>query len=344
MNSKSLAAGMAVVVATAGLIALASQLTSWRDEYRRPVAVPYPAENAYSPEKAVLGEKLFFDTRLSGSGKFACVTCHEPSIAWTDRRPKAQGAGEKPLAFRSPTLINVAWTETLGWDGKFQTLEEVAFTPINSPANMNSSEALVLSRLKATPEYVQAFAAAFPDGDINKANIEAALATFQRTIVSKVAPFDRYVEGDDTAISAEAKRGFEIFRGKGLCTTCHSGWNFTDGSFHDIGTGGTDNVGRGRLFPTSQKLQYAFKTPTLRDVARRAPYMHDGAMATLEAVVDHYDRGGVDRPSRSPHIRPLKLTARDKADLIAFMETLSSDQDNLQAGLDPLLVPRTITK
>ena len=125
------------------------------------------------------------------------------------------------------------------------------------------------------------------------------MATFERTIVSGEAPFDRWIKGDEKAINAAAKRGFDLFVGKAHCASCHSGWAFTDSSFHDIGTATGDDIGRGKLFPTSIKLQYAFKTPTLRDVARRAPYMHDGSDATLEAVIDLYDRGGIDRPSRS---------------------------------------------
>ncbi len=128
--------------------------------------------------------------------------------------------------------------------------------------------------------------------------VEMALATFERSIVSTEAPFDRWLNGDDSAIDAAAKRGFALFNGKANCAACHSGWAFTDASFHDIGTAHDDDIGRGRLFPSSAALKYAFKTPTLRDVAHRAPYMHDGSVPTLEAVIDLYDRGGIDRPSR----------------------------------------------
>jgi cytochrome c peroxidase len=151
-----------------------------------------------------------------------------------------------------------------------------------------------------------------------------AISTYERSIVPTQAPFDRWVAGDDDVIDASPKRGFAIFNGKGRCAECHSGWAFTDGSFHDIGVAKDDDIGCGRLFPTSVKLRHAFKTPTLRDVTLRAPYMHDGSVPTLEAVIDLYNIGGIERPSRSELIKPLGLTAQEKADLLAFLETLTS--------------------
>jgi cytochrome c peroxidase len=190
---------------------------------------------------------------------------------------------------------------------------------------MGLSEDELLRRLEATPAYVSAFAQAFEDGQISRNNVAAALAAFQRTIKPGEAPFDRWLAGDEAALSPEAKRGFTLFTGKAGCAGCHSGWTFSDGSFHDIGSASGPDIGRGRLFPTSVKLRYAFKTPTLRDVARRAPYMHDGSVPTLEAVLDLYDRGGIDRPSRSPEIRPLSLTAEEKAALLAFLNNLTAE-------------------
>jgi cytochrome c peroxidase len=151
------------------------------------------------------------------------------------------------------------------------------------------------------------------------------MATFERTIVAAPAPFDRWIEGDESAIDASAKRGFALFNDKAGCANCHQGPSFTDDSFHDIGIAPEDDIGRGRLFPTSVKLMHAFKVPTLRDVARRAPYMHDGSLPTLAAVVDAYDSGGMARPSRSELIHPLGLSADEKRDLIAFLSTLTSD-------------------
>jgi cytochrome c peroxidase len=194
---------------------------------------------------------------------------------------------------------------------------------------MNTPEQVLIDRLSAIPGYVDAFAKAYGSPEVTRRKIELALATFERSIVSGEAPFDRWIKGDESAITASAKRGFDLFNGKAHCVTCHSGWAFTDSSFHDIGTAKNDDIGRGRLFPTSAKLRYAFKTPTLRDAGRRAPYMHDGAVTTLEAVIDLYDRGGIDRPSRSELIFPLRLTGAEKADLIAFLHTLDGAPESV---------------
>ena len=267
---------------------------------------------------------LFFDPILSGSGSRSCATCHNPGLSWGDGLPRAIGEKQVALPVKSPTLLNVAWTPRLGWDGHFRNLEAVAYGPITAPGNMNMSEKELNDRLSNIPGYVRNFAAAFGDGPITRTKIEQAIATFERSIVSGDAPFDRWLGGDKSAIDDSAKRGFDLFNGKAHCASCHSGWAFTDSSFHDIGSAKGADIGRAKLFPTSIKLRYAFKTPTLRDIARRAPYMHDGSIATLEEVIDLYDRGGIDRPSRSELISPLHLSAPEKADLIAFLRTLTA--------------------
>jgi cytochrome c peroxidase len=264
---------------------------------------------------------LFFDPLLSGSRSRSCASCHDPSLSWADGLPRA--VGEKHLALRSPSLIDVAFTEVLGWDGKFESLESVAFGPIANPANMNLTEPELIARLTAIPSYLELFQLAFGEREVTRRKIELALATFERTIIAGQSPFDRWILGDETAIGVAAKRGFQIFNGKAHCSACHGGPSFTDGSFHDIGTAKNTDIGRGQLFPASVKLQYAFKTPTLRDVARRAPYMHDGSISTLEEVVALYDQGGIDRPSRSQLIGPLGLKADEKTDLLAFLQTLT---------------------
>ncbi len=295
-----------------------------KDQYRRPHAIPFPDDDPYTEAKADLGRKLFFDPILSGSGARSCASCHNPGLSWGDGLPRAIGEDQQPLPVRTPTLLNIAWIPVLGWDGKYHTLESVAFGPITSPANMNRKEDDLLKALAAIPGYRAAFAKAFSDGAISRPNIEQALATFERTIVSGPTPFDRWIAGDERAIDASAKRGFDLFTGTAQCSQCHSGWNFTEGAFYDIGEASADDIGRGRIFPNSPKLQHAFKVPSLRDVARRAPYLHDGSVATLEAVIDLYDRGGIERPSRSELIAPLHLSEADKADLIAFLKTLSA--------------------
>jgi cytochrome c peroxidase len=266
---------------------------------------------------------LFFETALSGSGTRSCASCHNPSLSWGDGLPRGLGETLIPMPTRSPTLLNVAWVPKLGWDGHFQDLEAVAFGPITNPKVMNVTTEEAISRLSAIEGYRSAFEAAFGPGEITRRKIELALATFERTIVSGEAPFDRWIAGDDQAISESAKRGFALFNGKGNCVACHSGWSFTDSSFHDIGVARGSDIGRGKLFPTSEKLRFAFKTPTLRDVARRAPYMHDGSVKTLPEVIELYNTGGINRPSRSEDIRPLGLTDDEKADLLAFLKTLT---------------------
>ena len=297
---------------------------SRRDAYQRPGAAPSPAENASTDERVRLGRTLFFDPRLSKSGLISCATCHNPLFAWGDGRATATGHGGKPLTRRTPTILNAAWSEALMWDGRFDTLEEQALAPIHSPTEMAMPPEQLLATLRGIEEYGPLFDAAYPGEGVELNTVARALAAFQRTVISGDAPFDAWVRGDENAISAAAKRGFDLFEGKGRCAQCHSTWRFTDDSFHDIGVSG-DDVGRGALFDDIEPLQHAFKTPTLRNADRRAPYMHDGSEKTLEDVIDFYDRGGrVQRPSLSNEIRPLGLDPNEKADLLAFLRTLTS--------------------
>lgn len=304
-------------------------------QFRRPSEIPFPANNPYSKEKAALGRMLFFDPLLSGSGARSCATCHNPSLSWGDGLPRAVGENQKTLALRSPTLINVAWVVLPGWFGKFRDLESVAFTPMLSPKLMNVKEDELIKNLSSIPGYRRLFLEAFHGGEINRKNIEFAMATYQRTIVSGTAPFDRWIEGDETAIGEQAKRGFDLFRTKAGCAECHKGWNFSDAAFYDIGSAIKEDIGRAKLFPKSTKLRYAFKTPTLRDVARRGPYMHNGAEKTLQSVMELYDRGGIDRPSRSELIKPLKLTKQEKSDIIAFLGTLTAEPTTISIPAVP---------
>jgi cytochrome c peroxidase len=324
-KAAGLSAALAVMLCASASISntAADARQAWMQKYHRPTEIPFPERNPYSDAKYNLGRTLFFDPLLSGSEVRSCASCHNPGLSWGDGQARAIGERQQPLPLRTPTLLNVAWVPKLGWDGHFRDLESVAMGPITAPGNMNLPEATMIERLAAIPGYVDAFDAAFGEGEITARKLEFALATFERTIVSKGAPFDRWIGGDEAAISEEAKRGFDLFNGKANCAACHAGWAFTDSSFHDIGTARGDDIGRGRVFPSSVPLRYAFKTPTLRDVARRGPYMHDGSVATLEAVIDLYDRGGIDRPSRAEEIRPLSLTAKEKSDLVAFLHTLN---------------------
>ncbi len=314
---------LGVLVGAGGSIFAAGELglQALRKQYHRPAQIPYPKDDPYSKAKFELGRILFFDPLLSGSKVRSCATCHNPGLSWADGEQRA--VGEKELSLRTPTLLDVAWTPKLGWDGHFRDLESVAIGPLSSPDNMNLPVHELIARLSALPGYVSGFNATYGKGDITQGKIEQALATFERSIVSSDAPFDRFISGDQRAIDERAKRGFVLFNGKANCAACHSGWALTDSSFHDVGVAADDDIGRGRLFPTSVKLKYAFKTPTLRDVTRRGPYMHNGSVATLDDVIALYDRGGVDRPSRDSEIHPLNLSKSEKADLVAFLQTLS---------------------
>lgn len=323
----------AALVALLGLIGFSGaagtgpdpRRAGWRAAYRAPAAIPFPEENPYVPAKADLGRRLFFDPILSGDGSRSCATCHMPERAWGDGRTRALTRDHGDMDLRTPTLFNLAWSEgPLGWDGKFPDLESVAAMPMVAPGNMNLPMAEALARLSADAAYAAAFAAAFDDPAITRERLEAALATFQRLIVARPSPFDRWIAGDEAAVTEPAKRGFDLFNGRAGCAACHSGWSFTDGSFQDIGVGRGEDIGRGRFMRSSVALRYAFKTPSLREVARRAPYMHDGSLPSLEAVLDLYDRGGIERPSRSRSIRPLHLSAEERADLLAFLGTLSA--------------------
>lgn len=301
--------------------------------YRRPDLVPFPAENPYTPEKVALGKTLYFDPRLSAASAQSCASCHNPGFGWGDGLAVGVGHGMSKLSRRSPTTVNAAWAAIFMWDGRSASLEEQALGPIQSSSEMNMPIDLLVDRLGAITAYKPLFEMAFPGEGLKAETLAKAIAAYERTIVSERAPFDAWIEGDEQAISGAAKRGFVVFNTKGQCSACHEGWNFTNDGFHDIGLPSTD-IGRGKFLPDILKMQHAFKTPGLREIARRGPYMHDGSLATLEAVVEHYDRGGVDRPSRSDLMKPLHLTSQEKADLVAFLRILTSD---LRATTVPIL-------
>jgi cytochrome c peroxidase len=292
--------------------------------YERPKAVPYPKDNPYSKDKYELGKMLFFDTRISASQIVSCGTCHNPALSWGDGLPKGVGDGMKPLGRRTPTLLNVAWSTSYFWDGRAETLEDQALGPIQSAAEMNVPLEALVERIKGIRGYHAYFKKVFPKSGISAQTIAKAIATYERTIVSAKSDFDAWNEGDEEALSDSAKRGFLVFTTKGQCSQCHNTWRFTDDSFQDIGLPDAD-PGRGHVVQQVESLQHAFKTPTLRNVALRAPYMHDGSLATLAEVVEHYNKGGAaKRPSLATSIKPLNLSAREKTDLVNFMQSLTS--------------------
>lgn len=296
-----------------------------RQAFRRPAETPFPADNALTADRVRLGQMLFFDPRLSGSGLISCASCHNPAFSWGDGLPRAVGHGSVVLGRRTPTVLNLAWGEAFFWDGRAGTLEEQALGPIAAAGEMNLPLDRMEEKLRAVPGYRPWFLRAYPGEGITRETVGRAIATYERTLVSGRSPFDRWVEGDEDAVSEDAKRGFALFVGKANCAKCHSGWRFTDDSFHDVGLPGEDR-GRGVHLPEIEVSQFAFKTPTLRNVDRRAPYMHDGSVPTLEAAIDLYDRGGsVKRPGLSREIKPLELSAEEKRQLLAFLKQLTSE-------------------
>jgi cytochrome c peroxidase len=295
-----------------------------RANYLRPTtAVPQPKNNPITADKVALGKMLFFDPRLSGSGAISCATCHNPGLAWGDGLAKGLGHMGAHLGRHTPTILNVAYGEPYFWDGRAATLEDQAKGPLTSAKEMSMSVESALPLLRSIPEYGAAFSHAFPGQAISLESIAAAIATYERTVISSDAPFDRWVKGDDQAISAAAMRGFVLFNGKANCAVCHSGWRMSDDGFHDIGMHDADQ-GRAAIMPGIVQLERAFKTPTLRNIAQRAPYMHDGSVPTLAAVIDHYDNGFETRPSLDSNIHPLGLSSAEKADLMAFLNALTS--------------------
>src|SRR5215831_13772738 len=321
------AAAIAIHSATvqAGAAAPANDLAALKASFRRPASVPFPADNPFSEAKRLLGEALFHDPRLSIDGSLACASCHQPGKGFADGKPQGRGGPGRALKRHTPSLWNLAWASAVFWDGRARNLEEQVAGPIESPDEMAQPLASVIARLTADPAMVRAFTQAFPESpQVNGANLAKAIATYERTFVSPETRFDRWIAGDEHALTPREVAGFTLFTGKAGCVKCHSGFAFTDHAFYDIGLPGEDR-GRGavlRLAPA----EHAFKTPSLREIARSAPYMHDGSLATLEDVLRHYVSGVVDRPTLSKDLtRGLKLSDAERADLIAFLRTLTSE-------------------
>jgi cytochrome c peroxidase len=227
--------------------------------------------------------------------------------------------------FLAPSVLNAAWLPTLFWDGRAPDLETQALGPITADVEMDGKFPEIIARLNAIPEYKGWFAKLFPRDGVTQDNVLTAIATYERTVVSGWAPFDRWVEGDQNAITEAAQRGFALFNGKAGCSGCHTGWNFTDNGFHDIGIP-TKDIGRAKFDPDNPAAKYAFKTPGLRNLTYRAPFGHGGQFADLDAIVSFYETGGIDRPSKSPLMRPLALSRSEHADLVEFLKSLTADK------------------
>jgi cytochrome c peroxidase len=285
------------------LLALAITIPQGLDLY-----LPAPEDNPLSPEKIAVGKRLFFDTQLSRDRSISCASCHDPDRAFSDGRPIAVGISGRRGRRNAPALINRGYGRLFFWDGRVPTLEEQVLKPIEDPNEMDLPLTEATARVNLSPQ-----------------ELSQALASFVRSILSGDSPFDRFINGDRSALTPEEQAGLQLFRGKANCIACHVGPNFTDERLHNTGIAWRDDhlldpgAGRGE-----------FKTPTLREVARTAPYMHDGSLATLEDVVDYYDRGGNRNPNLDSDLHPLHLTSDEKKNLIALLRSL-----NAWGGLQP---------
>jgi len=293
-----------------------------------PESAVIPEDNPLTKDKIELGRALFFDKRLSKDNTIACASCHMAKFAFTDGRSVSTGIRGQKGGRSAPASLNRLFSKTQFWDGRAATLEEQSIGPFTNPIEhgfANHDE--MVAKMKKIGGYRKLFKQVF-DEEITMAGVGKAIASFQRTILSGNSPADRFDQGgDEKAISPEAQKGLVLFREKARCTKCHSGFNFTDEKFHNLGIGwDTGTVDLGRYMVTQNPADIgAFKTPTLREIARSAPYMHDGRFKTLEDVVNFYNKGGVKNPHQDELVLPLELTDEEKRNLVLFLRTLNGE-------------------
>lgn len=293
--------------------------------------IPWPDENPYTPEKAELGRLLYFDKRLSSKSTVSCASCHAPNRAFGDGAAVSTGIDEQKGNRSAPTVINRAYSTQQFWDGRAPSLEEQAKGPLANPLEMTmhkdveAAHKASVATLRAIPGYTERFRAVFNTEELTIDHVAQAIATFERTILSGNSPFDRYRAGDQKALNTSQRRGLDVFFKKAACDSCHLGFNFTDGSYTNIGIGmdkPSPDLGR-YMVSRREEDKGAFKTPTLREVANTGPYMHDGRFVALEEVVEHYNKGGIKNPWLDERLKPLELTDTDKKDLVEFLKALS---------------------
>ena len=296
-------------------------------EWLLPSEVPYPKGNKPNKARIALGKKLFFDPRLSGAGNTSCATCHNPTLGWSDGLPTAKGVKSKVLGRASPTVINTAYNSIQMWDGRKKSLEDQAMGPMEATVEMNMDTVKLFKWLNSNREYVQLFKRAYPGEKIAAPSLSKAMASYERTVISNNSNFDRWVKGNKNAMTAQQVRGFKLFATKANCAACHSAPNFTDNGFHNIGLAswGKKNPDMGRYAQRPLGLMKgAFKTPTLREIKRTAPYFHDGSATTLKEVVEHYAKGGEVKTNLSPNMKKISLSNKEINDIVEFMKALSS--------------------
>lgn len=300
-------------------------------------AVPVPADNPVTAESVELGRKLFYDKRLSSDNSLACAHCHDPKFYFTDGLRLSKGVKDQLGVRNAPTLLNAAYMPFQFWDGRAISLEEQSIGPIANPVEMNNAKHdIFLGKLKEDPEYATLFRKAYGSKDIDLIRVEKALASFERTLLSGNSAFDRFqYGGDKNALTPAQLRGLVVFMNPagGNCAACHTlGAKeslFTDGKFHNIGQGVKDDGDFndiGRYHETKIETDKgAFKTPTLRNIAQTAPYMHDGSIKTLPEVVDFYAGQGNSNPYLDPEIKKIHMTPQDRSDLVEFLNALTGD-------------------
>ncbi|MDO7137456.1 cytochrome-c peroxidase [Algibacter lectus] len=303
----------------------------------------HPEYNPFSQEKSKLGKTLFFDPRLSVSGQIACASCHNPELAWTDNSTRSFGHDRQTGARNSMTILNSGFAHSLFWDGRASSLEDQARFPIGDPLEMNEKLNIAVDKIAEIEGYKPLFEAAFGNDTISLERIQFAIATFERTVNSYKTRFDKFVEGDSTKLNNQEVLGLHVFRTKGRCINCHNTPYFSDNQFHNDGQTlfGTKDEDFGRYNVTKNMDDIGkIRTPTLREVARTGPWMHNGHFPSLLDVVQFYNLGnpavvqkkylgkGRDSliPTNSPILKKLDLEKNEIEALIAFMETLSSSR------------------
>lgn len=285
---------------------------------------PVPKDSPLTEPRVRLGRRLFFDPILSADNTVACASCHQPAHGFAGIEARPRGIRGQRAARRAPSLLNRAYGAAFFWDGREATLEGQALRPIEDPAEMGSTVAAALDRLRANTGYKEQFDAAFSDG-ITAANLSRALASFERVLLRGDSAIDRFRRNGDTkALTVQVRQGLWIYESKGRCWRCHAGANFTDEAYHNTGVSwGKNPPDLGRFAVTKEDQDRGrFKTPTLRGVAATGPYMHDGSLTSLEAVVEFYNRGGGVNPNLDPVLSPLNLSKEEMRDLVAFLKAL----------------------
>lgn len=287
--------------------------------------MPVPEDNPLTTEKVALGRRLFFDPILSRDYSLSCATCHDPRRMFTDGLPVAVGVDYRKGKRNTPSLLNRAWGKSFSWNGRSTSLEEQVLMPIENPDEFDMTRGSVLTRLQEHSDYPILFESVF-GRSIEVEDLGRAIASYVRTILSGNAPVDRYLNGDHEALSEQARDGLRLIRGKANCTACHIGPTFTDEQFHNTGVAFKNEKlnDEGRFAVTvNEKDRGAFKTPSLRNVADTAPYMHDGSLTTLQDVIDFYNRGGNPNSRLDEELHPLNLTSEEKQAVVSFLRALN---------------------